>query len=197
MSTRQKKSESCGTCVTRDRTTSFRSLVQKVGFSGRADQTHIRKWFIKRGWGEIPSRIDPVKKYTEEIYNHHKNGLSGAQISKVVPVSQSTVLKVLKETYGIEFVSSSNNKPNQSDIDDFNRLTEQGYSIRKIGRMTGWSNITVAKYIARKIVPKTERITKQEQHREQVIRLYEDGSSQASICRQTGISRGNHQSHHH
>jgi len=173
-----------------DRTTSFRSLIQQVGFSGRSDYTHIKKWFLKRGWGELPSRIDLTEKYSEEIYNHHKNGLSATQISRLVPLCHETVLRVLKETYGVVLVSSRNNQPTQSDIDEFNRLTEQGYSLRKIAKMTGRSHITVGRYRRKKTVPKTERITKQDQHREQVIRLYQDGNSQASINRQTGVSRG-------
>ena len=74
-----------------DRETSFRSLIQQVGFSGRADYTHIKNWFLKRGWGEMPARIDPTEKYSEEIYNHHKKGLSATQISLGSIVSRHCV----------------------------------------------------------------------------------------------------------
>mgnify|MGYP000377374055 CR=1 FL=1 len=173
-----------------DRETSYRQLMKQSGFNGGSDYTAIKKWFASRGWGELPPRIDPKEKYSEQIYGYYKDGLSAKQISRLVPMSQSSVLRVLKETYGVVFVTSQNNQPNQSDIDEFNRLTEQGISLRKIAKMTGWTHITVAKYRSQGVTPKEQQVNKQDLYREQVVRLYEQGNTQMNIVRATGISRG-------
>lgn len=172
----------------KDLSSSFRKLLVEAGFKDDSIYTVVKRWFISRGWGELPERINNTELYCDKIYELHQQGLSSIKISEQVPLCTDTIREVLKEKFNVDFGLLK--PPTEEEINEFNRLTDEGYSVRKIGKMTGRSVQTVRKYRKKTVTPKEKHVSKQNLYKEQVIRLYEDGKSQMDIVRVTGVSKG-------
>jgi len=170
-----------------DQYTSMREIAKLYGFNTYGDTSHISKWFEARGWGNYPQRIDKTKEQTPKILSLWNGGMESAvQISNEVGLSQSTVLKVLKEN-GIEIgVKTTTNE----DYEMFNVLLEKGYSLRKIARETGFSLTTVLKHTKSDRHRNGRPESLQEENYDKVLEMFNKGYSQMKMVEELGLSRG-------
>lgn len=123
-----------------------------------------------------------IKLYTEDSLSVNKiQKRIGGEKKKISSILESNGIKLKRK------VNWSLKKPLSSDIENFKKLYKIHKSSVTVGKLTGWSNATVIKYLGDEFQKGTKELT--EDTIQEIQKLYNEGMSSREVSKELNISK--------